>query len=605
MTVSRLAASRSSQPAAGAGQTGDDDEHDRAQRGVDPGDARRRAGRRPRPSRPRPGRPRRGRGRQPATSSRLIGPPVAVEPDRPSGQPSRPRTPGVGFGVRTDRQVDDPEAGPAEPPGDRQPVARVAGRHDHDQRSRPDHPGEPTEQVLERRRRVGADPGQEVAGPAGLVLAGARSEERHPLGGAGERGDREAAGSALGLELAGQRGRHDAQRLGQVVVVPPGPGAVRGLDIERDDDVPIARRIEPLDQRDAQPGGRPPVDVPDRIARRVRAHAANRARVLDEAAPRAQRSGPIAGRLEPADGHGPGPDDERRGEVTVLVGDGLAEQVARRQPDRGEPVDAPVLGPEPDPPDRPLVRSERPAVDQGPAADRAHPDLGAAHRLELGRQRLLGPEPGQRQQLPVPDGDDEMGVVAAHHPVRLEPPLEPEPAQGASRPQPAQPGDDEDDDPEHDEDRDPEDPTDEDEQAAEERPEIELGRGDGRGQARVVVGLRVFAGVAAGRRPARGRVRKLIRPGRGRCRPGPGRRPRYRPGSGRRSRHGASCRGRPAADGRAPPGRSPGCRRAGRSRGPRGTPRPGRPGTARRSRAGSPPSSISGRSRVAATIATR
>ena len=42
------------------------------------------------------------------------------------------------------------------------------------------------------------------------------------MGGSGERGHGQATGGAFRLERAGQRGRHDAQALGEVVVVPAG-----------------------------------------------------------------------------------------------------------------------------------------------------------------------------------------------------------------------------------------------------------------------------------------------------------------------------------------------------------------------------------------------
>ena len=503
--------------------------------------------------------------------------------------------------------MEDAEPPPAQAPRDRQPGLRIAGRDDHDQRPRPDHPGEPAEEVLERRRRVRADPGQEVAGTASLVLARARREERDPIGGPGERGDGEATGRALGLERPGQRGGHDAQRLREVVVVAAGPAGSlvwmsRATTTSRSRDgsnrlttgTPSRAVVRQWTWRTGSPGayGRTPAN---------RAGSSTR--------PRRARSGPDRSRAASNRRTGTvrGPDDQRRREMAILLRDRLAEQIAGRQPDRSEPVDPAALRPEVDPPDGTLVGPERPAVDQGPAADRPEPRPDVAvDRLELDRQRLLGTQPGQRQELPVPGRQDEMGLVAAHHPVGLEAALEAEPAEGPPRPDRAQPGDDEDDDPEHHEDGDPEHPADEDEHPAEQRAEVDLAGGDRRGQTRVVVRLRgLFDGVGPVARPATGRSGSSSGPlVRGR-RPGPGRRPRCRPGSARRSRRGASCRGRPAAGGRARPGRSPGCRRAGRSRGRRGTPRPGRPGTARRSRAGSPRARCPARSRVAATIATR
>ncbi len=86
-----------------------------------------------------------------------------------------------------------------------------------------------------------------------------------------------------------------------------------------------------------------------------------------------------------------------------------------------------------------------------------------------------------------------MGDVAADDPVGLEPALEAQPAQRPRRPQPAQPGGDEHDDPEHHDDRDAEQAPDEHEQPAEERAEVELGGGDRRGQAGIVVGLGLLA----------------------------------------------------------------------------------------------------------------
>ena len=189
-------------------------------------------------------------------------------------------------------------------------------------------------------------------------------DEGDPVGGPGEGRHRQAAGRPVRLEAPGERGRHHAQRLGQVVVVATGPRPVGRLDVEGDDHVPVARRIEPLDHRDPEPGRRPPVDVADRVARGVRPDAGEAARILGQPADRPERAGPVAGGLEPADGDRPGPDDQGRRLAPALLRDRLAEQVARRQGHPVEAVDAAPVGPQVDPPGDLLARPQGPVVDQ-------------------------------------------------------------------------------------------------------------------------------------------------------------------------------------------------------------------------------------------------
>ena len=195
-------------------------------------------------------------------------------------------------------------------------------------------------------------------------------------------------------------------------VAPAGPPVARpGLDVEDDHDVALARRVEALDDRLAQAGRRPPVDPPDRIAGVYGRTPANRLGSSTRPV-RVGRSPFQSWRASSACGRDdPGPDDQGDRHRAVLLADRPPEQVPGGHVDEVEAMDAAMAGDQLDPAGDPAIRRERPAVAQlGPAADPgAGPDdgrrIGRRDQLELGRQGLDHPQPGDRQGIAVADGE--------------------------------------------------------------------------------------------------------------------------------------------------------------------------------------------------------
>ena len=140
-------------------------------------------------------------------------------------------------------------------------------------------------------------------------------------------------------ERPGQRSGDDVQRLD--VVAPesglPG-GPVDGLDVEGDQHLALAGRLEPLGHRLADAGARPGVDPADRVARGVGPDAGEPRRVLGEAELRAGRGRPT-GRA--ARSRWSGSSAARRGTCRSRDGDRGGQQ--------GERVaDREVHGPDPE-----------------------------------------------------------------------------------------------------------------------------------------------------------------------------------------------------------------------------------------------------------------
>ena len=260
------------------------------------------------------------------------------------------------------------------------------------------------------------EPGQQVADPAALAGGPARRGEDDPPVAAREGCRGEAAGRSVRLEAASQRGGDDAQLLeacsprsrGSAAARPAGSLGAR-LDVEDDHDVPLAGRVEALDDRRAEASRRPPVDPADRIAGRVRRGPRRSGS--------GRRSGPCGWPARPASrGARRGPSWPRAAGRTIRVTGIERSSSAIVRPRRSPaarwtwskrctprcPAD------ELDPAGDPAVRRERPAVAQlGPAADLGRLRLDdrrpGRRELELVGQDLGDPHPGDRQRIAVAD----------------------------------------------------------------------------------------------------------------------------------------------------------------------------------------------------------
>ncbi len=137
---------------------------------------------------------------------------------------------------------------------------------------------------------------------------------------------------------------------------------------------------------------------------------------------------------ETMDRHGPRPDEVS---LATLAPRPCRRRPANRSPTRsvdGSQAETPLtVGDDREAPRHPLERRERPGV-----AERLPAAVG---RLELaladddaGRGLVVGPQPGERQSLPVPGADGERDLVADDGPVASEAPLVDDVAQPASSP---------------------------------------------------------------------------------------------------------------------------------------------------------------------------
>jgi hypothetical protein len=133
---------------------------------------------------------------------------------------------------------------------------------------------------------MGRQSGEQVEDP--LELAGCLRDRElgEPALGAVEPGRSQAEGRAVARERPRDRCRDDEQPLDFVLVdrgVPREPG--RRLDIEDDEDLAVARRLEALDDRPPEPRTRPGVEPAKRIARRLLADPGESRWVLAQPAP--------------------------------------------------------------------------------------------------------------------------------------------------------------------------------------------------------------------------------------------------------------------------------------------------------------------------------
>ena len=155
-------------------------------------------------------------------------------------------------------------------------------------------------------------------------------------------------------------------------------GAVDRLDVERDQHLPLARRLEALGHRPPDPGARPGVDPADRVARGVGPDAGEPRRVLGEAASRAVEVAPAVGRLDLGRRDRPRPDEERV-DLAPEVGRGAAgERVADGQVHGPDAEHAAPVRPDVEPADDALPRPQRPGVAQD-----LGPGLGAVREVAL------------------------------------------------------------------------------------------------------------------------------------------------------------------------------------------------------------------------------
>ena len=275
-----------------------------------------------------------------------------------------------------------------------------------------------------------------------------------------------------------------------------------------------------------------------RRGRRARTAGRRRsARVLGQAGLRSLRAAPLVGPLDAGRPDGPRPDDEPGAVVALLDGGLPREQVADGKVDGPEVVDASPLAPDVVCPDDAFERGERPDVAERAAAP------AAVHQLALAdddpeRRVVVGPEPGEREPLLVPDLDGHRDLFAPRRPVAAERPA----VRHAAQPVPCPDGPDrlqqEHDDPEDDRDRDA------DESAGEDEEDRREGEPAHRAVSRGRAGGR-------GRRQAARRRRRPFRPGSRRAAraAAPARRPGPRPSRIRPSRRAGTGRGRRRAGG--------------------------------------------------------
>jgi hypothetical protein len=176
------------------------------------------------------------------------------------------------------------------------------------------------------------------------------------------------------------------------------------------------------------------------VARLVGSDPGEEGWVVEQAVPGspAAQGGPVRGRSLHGDAAGA---DDQGGRVGVLVAGGVAgEEVGHPKPDAAEAEDAAMVGPQVEVARHALVPSEGPGIGQDPlprsiaVLQRTFADLHSfAHEV-------LRAQPGQRQQLAVPDRDVEVDLIPPDRAVRTQAALVANAAQSAARPEGLEPG---------------------------------------------------------------------------------------------------------------------------------------------------------------------